>query len=320
MASPMSNDGYEEYKVDDVEAQEYLEKEKLLTEALNKCLEKWKGFIEHKYETYYYTGKVLYELWMFGRFRSVRQMCNELYSIEPDEYKKDFTPSVLKNCYYFYDYVSDLEKIWKRLQELSALYKGKEGGKLSQSGTLTMSGFLEGKVKSIEEEVLEIFNTLREVFPAYYLDDVDTLMVMVEPIKKFLKKPLTEVVGFRVLWEAFHECVPKHLIVEIVKRGSPYKNKTILEPLRREFRELGTRKRKILPLIVCHLCGKVLEWDEKDVSWKHVPVCITCLKEYLERASEGKVKMIIEDMKMLKDLLDKLIEEYNIEEIGEGEE
>jgi len=316
----MSNDGYEEYKVDDAETQEYLEREKLLTEALNDCLEVWKGFLERKYEVYYRTGKILYKLWMFGRFRSVRQMCNELYSNIPDEYRNDFTPSVLRHCYYFYDYVGDLERIWIKLQELYGLYKAKEEGKLAQSGQFTMKGYLEGEPKKIEEKVIDIFNTLREAFPAYYLDDVDTLMTMVEPIKKLLKKPLIEAVGYRVLWEAYHEKVPKHLVIEIVKRGSPYKNKTILEPLRREFRELGARKRKILPLIVCHLCGKVLDWDEKEVSWKHVPVCITCLKEYLERASEGKVKMIIEDMKMLKDLLDKLIEEYNIEEIGEGEE
>jgi len=309
----------EEYKVDDAKAQEYLEREKLLTEALNECLEVWRGFLEHKYEVYYRTGKVLYELWTFGRFRSVRQMCNELYSIEPDEYKNDFTPSVLRHCYYFYDYVSDLERIWIKLQELSGLYKAKEGGKLAQSGQFTMEGYLEGKPKKIEEKVIEIFNTLREVFPAYYLDDVDTLMTMVEPIKKFLKKSLVDAVGYRILWEAYHEKVPKYRLIELVKIGSPYKDRKILEPLRRELRELGTRKKRILPLIVCHLCGKVLDWSDKNISWIHVPVCITCLKEYLEKATSDEVKVIIEDVKMLRDLLDKLIEEYNIEEVIEEE-
>ena len=319
MASPMSNDGYEEYKVDDAEAQEYLERERKVTEIANRINARCARYYENKYETYYHVGSDLEELWNSFEWKSMMQMYNEVYPQISEEYRDEFTPSTLKNCHYFYKYVEDREDIWIKLRKLYFLYKGKEEGKLCHSGTATIDAYIKGEVKNIEQEVMEIFNAIRRVYPDWMMVDAEDIVRGLEPVEKLLKKSLKNALGYRVLWEMSHERIPSYRLIEAVKIGSAYKDYKTLEGLRKEYRRLGGRKPKRLPPLFCHLCGAQLDWDDKNIVWIHVPVELRCLKEYLIKASTGDINMTIEDEGILEELCMELIRKYNIEEIGEEE-
>jgi len=320
METPMSEYGEGEYKVDGEKAQEYLERERLITNAVNRCIERWKGFLEHKYEIYYYTGSELHELWESLRWKSRIQLCNEFYACIPEEYRNDFTPSILKNCLLFYEYVERKEEIWIKLINLHHLYKAKEEGKLCYSRQFTIEGWLGKEVKNIEQEIVEIFNAIRKVYPDYMKIEIEDIVRDLEPIRDLLSGSLKSILGYRVLWEMWQVRVPDHRLIEAVRIGSAYKGKKTLETLRREYRRLGTRKPKRLPPIFCHLCGAQLDFDDKNIVWIHVPVELRCLKEYLIKATTEGIDMTIEDEEILELLLKDLISKYNIEEVIEEEE
>ena len=302
------------------EKQEYLEKEKLITEAVNRCMEKWKGFIENKFKTYYYTGEELHRLWTTGRWKSRMQLYNTFYASIPDRvYRDEFTPKILWHCHRFYEYVEDAEELWNNFRKLFFLVMEKEDGKVSQSGKFTITGYLEGEVKNIEEEVMEIFDTIRKVYPDWMVIEPESIAESLEPVKNLLKKSLKNALSYRILWEMYHENVPSYRLIEAVKIGSAYRDKKTLETLRREYSRLGARKPRRLPPLFCHLCGAQLDWDDKNIVWIHVPVELRCLKEYLIKASTGDINMTIEDEGILEELCMELIRKYNIEEIGEEE-
>jgi len=319
MVAPMNSNEREEYKVDDKTVEKYLQREKFITIAVNRIHGFLKYYYESKYETYYRIGEQLHELWNLAEWRGVMEMCNQVYVHLAEEYRDEFTPKVLWHCLRFYEYVEKKEKAWIDLRKLWFLYKAKEEGKVSQSGTLTMSGFLEGEVKNIEQEVIEVFNTIRKLYPDYMSIEIEDIIRDLEPIEDLLKKSLKNILGYRILWEMYHENVPSHRLIEAIKIGSAYKDKKTLETLRREFKRLGSRKPKRLPPIFCHLCGNQLDFDDKNIVWIHVPVELRCLKEYLIKATTEGIDMTIEDEEILELLLKDLIERYNIEEVIEEE-
>ena len=315
----MNSNEREEYKVDDKTVEKYLQREKFITIAVNRIHGFLKYYYESKYDTYYRVGEQLHELWNIAEWRGVMEMCNQVYVHLAEEYRDEFTPKILWHCLRFYEFVVKKEKAWIDLRKLYFLYKAKEEGKMSQTGTLTMSGFLEGEVKNIEEEVIEVFNAIRKIYPNYMSIEVEDIIRDLEPIEDLLGKSLVYILGYRILWEMYHENVPTYRLIEAVKIGSAYEDKKTLEGLRREYRRLGTRKPKRLPPIFCHLCGNQLDFDDKNIVWIHVPVELRCLKEYLIRASTGDISITIEDPKVLEILLEELISKYNIEEVIEEE-
>jgi len=316
----MDNDGYEEYKVDDRTVEKYLQREKFITITVNRIHGFLKYYYESKYEVYYRVGEQLYELWNIAEWRGVMEMCNQVYVHLAEEYRDEFTPKILWHCLRFYEFVRDKEEIWIKLRKLYSLYKAKEEGKMSQIGTLTITGYLEGEVKNIEEEIKEIFDAIRKVYPDWMVIDAEDIVRGLEPVEKLVGKSLKNILGYRILWEMYHENVPSYRLIEAVKIGSAYRDKKTLETLRREYSRLGGRKPKRLPPLFCHLCGAQLDWDDKNIVWIHVPVELRCLKEYLIKASTGDINMTIEDEGILEELCMELIRKYNIEEIGEGEE
>ena len=313
----MSEGRKEEYELSSEEVQKYLEKEKLITEAIEEILPVWRGFREHKYETYYRTGSVLDKLWSTGRWKSRMRLYNDFYAQSPEEYRDDFTPSILKNCHLFYQYVEMVEDLWIKLRRLYYLYKAKEEGKLCDSRQFTIEGWIKHEVKNIEEEVLEIFKAIRKVYPDWMVIDENDIVRSLESVKNLLRKPLREALGYRILWEMHDRRVPSYRLIEAVKIGSAYRGHKTLEGLRREYSRLGTRKPKRLPPLFCHLCGAQLDWDDKNIVWIHVPVELRCLKEYLIKASTGDINMTIEDEGILEELCMELIRKYNIEEVVE---
>ena len=316
----MDNDGYEEYKVDDRTVEKYLQREKFITITVNRIHGFLKYYYESKYEVYYKVGEQLYELWNIVEWRGVMEMCNQVYVHLAEEYRDEFTPKILWHCLRFFEFVRDKEEIWIKLRKLYSLYKAKEEGKMSQIGTLTITGYLEGEVKNIEEEIKEIFDAIRKVYPDWMVIDAEDIVRGLEPVEKLVGKSLKNILGYRILWEMYHENVPSYRLIEAVKIGSAYRDKKTLETLRREYSRLGGRKPKRLPPLFCHLCGAQLDWDDKNIVWIHVPVELRCLKEYLIKASTGDINMTIEDEGILEELCMELIRKYNIEEIGEGEE
>ena len=316
----MGEDEYEEHELTETKAEEYLEREKKVTETVNRIHGFLKYYYESKYETYYRVGEELHSLWESLEWKGVMQLCNEVYSCLAEEYRDEFTPKILWHCLRFYEFVRDKEDIWIKLRKLYSLYKAKEEGKVSQIGTLTIDGWLGKEVKNIEQEVMEIFDTIRKVYPDWMMIDAEDIVKDLEHHEKLLKKSLKNVLGYRILWEMYHENVPSYRLIEAVKIGSTYRDHKTLETLRREYRRLGGRKPRRLPPLFCHLCGAQLDWDDKNIVWIHVPVELRCLKEYLIKASTGDINMTIEDEGILEELCMELIRKYNIEEIGEGEE
>ena len=316
----MGEDEYEEHELTETKAEEYLEREKKVTETVNRIHGFLKYYYESKYETYYRVGEELHSLWESLEWRSRLQMCNEVYGQLDEGYRDEFTPHVLRHCLYFYEYVRNKEEIWNNFAKLFFLSIQTEEGKVVENRQFTITGYLEGEVKNIEEEVMEIFDTIRKAYPDWFMIDKDDIVRDLEQVKEWLGKSLRKVLGYRILWEMYNKNVPDYRLIEAVKIGSAYRDKKTLETLRREYSRLGARKPRRLPPLFCHLCGAQLDWDDKNIVWIHVPVELRCLKEYLIKASTGDINMTIEDEGILEELCMELIRKYNIEEIGEGEE
>ena len=310
-----------EYKVDGEKAREYLERERFVTETVNRVHSFLKYYFEAKYETYYRIGEELHRLYNQFEWRSRLRMCTEVYKQLASEYRDEFTPNVLRKCLYFYEYVERKENVWNNFRKLFLLCIEKEEGKVVQSEQFTITGFLEGELKNIEEEVMEIFNTIRKVYPDYMMIEVEDIVRDLEPVKDLLRKSLKRVLGYRILWEMFNENIPDYRLIEAVKIGSAYRDKKTLEGLRREYKRLGARKPKRVPPIFCIFCGSQLDWDDRNIDWIDTRAHLTCLKEYLVKAITSAIDMPIEDPKVLELLLEELISKYNIEEVieeGEG--
>jgi len=317
METPMSEYEEGEYKVDDKTVEKYLQREKFITIAVNRIHGFLKYYYESKYETYYRVGEQLHELWNLAEWRSRTQLCNQVYVHLAEEYRDEFTPHILRDCLYFYEFVDGREGLWIKLRNMYFLLYEKEGGKVAQSAQFTIEGYLDGELKNIEEEVNEIFAEIRKLYPDYLMIEPEDIVRDLEPIEDLLRKPLTKVLGYRILWEMYKAKVPQYRLIEAVKIGSAYRDKKTLETLRREYKRLGTRKAKRIPPIFCIFCGGQLDWDDRNIEWVDTRAHLRCLKEYLVRASTGDINMTVEDPKVLELLLEELISKYNIEEVIE---
>jgi len=160
-----------------------------------------------------------------------------------------------------------------------------------------------GELKKIEETLLKFSGSLEKVYE------------FLEEYKDGLEFTPGEDVNWRLMWQIFWFRIGRVRIVQAiayVKRNKGLSNHSIVK----QFIAPLSKKRSGGGDIYCYLCGEKLDRATRGIDWNFFPIHLLCLKEYLEKASKGKLKVHVEDWRMLELLLEGLIARYNL---GENE-
>jgi len=294
---------------------DYVNFERVLSEYVDRGHEILKRQYEYKYKSRYQMGKLLSELWKRVKWRSKKQMFQEYHFRLSVEYKDEYTPSTLKKCYYFYEFVERWEELRKKLLKLHFLYKVKREEKEFHHGTLITTWCDSNELKNIEEEYRKLLEYFLENYPRLLLSE-EYLIEQLDRLHEVLKNPLIDVLGYRVLWEIFtakRKGITDEKFLDVISVARGYKDRKSLEGLRRALKDLGGKSwRGGLPY--CGLCGATRRWEEK---YKMIPILVDpkCYHDYLVGALNDQSTVIIEDRDKLEEVLKNLKKEEDIEEI-----
>jgi len=305
-----------EYKVDGkISPSDYINLEKVLSEYVDMGHEILKNYYEYKYKSYYLMGKLLSELWEKVRWRSKKQMYQEYHFRLSVEYKEEFTPSTLKRCHYFYEFVERWEELRKKLLKLHFLYKAKREEKEFNNRTLITTWCDSNELKNIEEEYKKLLEYFLENYPRLVINE-EYLIEQLDRMHEILRNSLIDVLGYRVLFEIYNarkKGITEEKFLDVIAVARGYKGRKSLEGLRRALKELGGKSwRGGLPY--CGLCGATRSWQEK---YKMIPILVDpkCYHDYLVGALNDRSPVIIEDRDRLEEVLKNLKKEEDVEEV-----